>query len=246
MFELTLSTTLDKQLYLSKLFAKLSCEIKRDAGLIAKQNLNGRAYLALAVDEDKKEYYKSKILDHILFMVLDDYKFNYYKELILPNEESELFYAFLKAITMFDYENDKEIVQSQIEFAGEFLIDSFFYFKLGLLRARWSKAVEALNQNKITLSEQLMIDVMKYLLAVSDNESICVNVSISPKRLSIKNYCQNRNFKHDFQGKSQFFAEIVKLNPTKINLKFSKQTQTSAGVKEKLEQIFGEKIYLLN
>ena len=80
MFELTLSTTIDKQMYLGELFSKVSSEIKQDEGIIVKQNNNGRAYLALAVDDCKKDYYKSKILDYILFMIVDDYKYNFYKE----------------------------------------------------------------------------------------------------------------------------------------------------------------------
>ena len=91
-----------------------------------------------------------------------------------------------------------------------------------------------------------MIDVIKYLLAVSDNETVCANITISQKRLSINNYIQNHNFKSNFQGKSQFFAEIIRLNPAKINLKISKRTQNSNSTRLKLEQIFGEKIYLLN
>ena len=31
-------------------------------------------------DEAKKEYYKAKILDYILFVIVDDYKYNFYKD----------------------------------------------------------------------------------------------------------------------------------------------------------------------
>ena len=60
MFELTLSTTIDRQVYLSRVYSKLDGEIRQDAGVVTKQNNNGRAYLVLAVDESKKEYYKAK------------------------------------------------------------------------------------------------------------------------------------------------------------------------------------------
>ena len=246
MFELTLSTTIDKQIYLSQLFSKLSGEIRQDAGVIAKQNNSGRAYLLVAVDENKKEYYKAKVLEHILFMVTDDYKFNFYKENILPNEDSEVFLAFLKAITIFDAENDKEIIQSQIQLSNEFLVDSFFYFKLGLLRARWQKTADIINQNKITSSEQAIIDVLKYLLAVAENDVVSVSVSFSKKRISLFNCCQNKTFKTDFSGKSNFFAEIIRLNPAKINVKVSKGCEYADDVKGKLTRIFGEKIYLIN
>ena len=91
MFELTLSTTIDKQTYLGDCFRLLHQDVKQDAGVIIKQNNNGRAYLALAVDENKKEYYKSKILDCVLFMIVDDYKFNFYKENLIPNDDSVIY-----------------------------------------------------------------------------------------------------------------------------------------------------------
>ena len=133
MFELTLSTTIDKQRYLGEFFSRFGQEIRGDSGVVVNQNSNGRAYLAIAVDEAKKEYYKAKILDYILFVIVDDYKYNFYKDNLTINEDSVVFKSFLKAISIFDAENDKDIIKSQIQLSGEILIDSFFYFKLQLI-----------------------------------------------------------------------------------------------------------------
>ena len=71
MFELSISTLVTKQIYLQELYEKLKDEIKCDNGVAIKQNNYGRSYLAIAVPENKKEYYKSKILEHIIFMIID-------------------------------------------------------------------------------------------------------------------------------------------------------------------------------
>ena len=246
MFELTLSTTIDKQVYLSKLFEKLDNEIKQDSGIIAKQNNNGRAYLVMAADESKKEYYRAQVFDHIVQMIVDDYKYNFFKENLISNEDSEIYGAFLKSVTNFDQECDKEIVMGQIQLEGEVLVDSLFHFKLASLRDRWKKTVDIINQNNITSKTEMMNDVLRYLLAVSDGEAASAEIVISPKSLSISNCCQNKKFKTNFYGRSNFFAEIVRLNPAKINLRSYHINANTEDIKQKLISIFGEKIYLIN
>ena len=211
MFELTLSTTIDKQVYLSKLFEKLDNEIKQDSGIIAKQNNNGRAYLVMAADESKKEYYRAQVFDHIVQMIVDDYKYNFFKENLISNEDSEIYGAFLKSVTNFDQECDKEIVMGQIQLEGEVLVDSLFHFKLASLRDRWKKTVDIINQNNITSKTEMMNDVLRYLLAVSDGEAASAEIVISPKSLSISNCCQNKKFKTNFYGRSNFLQKLLGL-----------------------------------
>lgn len=246
MFELTLSTTIDKQIYLGEVFKKLNQDIKQDEGIIVKQNSCGRAYLALAVNEKKKEYYKSKILDYILFMIIDDYKFNFYKQTIIADGKNMLYPAFLKAITIFDADSDKDIIKSQIQLSGEILIDSFFYFKLQLLRARWERTANIINQNAIMQSSPAMLDILKYLTTMSDEGIAKADVTFSKNQITIKTYCGTKKFKTDFESKSSFLTEIVKLNPNRINLKESQNQNLHGDVKEILNHVFGEKIYLAN
>ena len=246
MFELTLSTTIDKQTYLGDCFNLLHQDVKQDAGIIVKQNNNGRAYLALAVDENKKEYYKSKILDYVLFMIIDDYKYNFYKENLISNDDSVVYGSFLKAISIFDADNDKDIIKSQIHLSGEILIDSFFYFKLQLLRARWRRTANIINQNNIVQSNSSMLDILKYLTTISDSGIVKADVGFCKKQITLKTYDGTKRFKNDFKGISNFLAEIVKLNPSRINLKTNDSKEEFGQIKHMLMHIFGEKIYIIN
>lgn len=246
MFELTLSTTIDKQVYLGNFFSMLCKEIRQDEGVIVKQNNNGRAYLALAVDDNKKDYYKSKILDYILYMIVDDYKYNFYKETLGENSESVIFESFLKAISIFDADNDKDIIKSQIHLSGEILIDSFFYFKLQLLRSRWERTACIISQNNVLQTTTSMLDILRYLTAVSDSGIVLADVCFCKKQITLKTFQGIKRYKSNFKGISDFFAEIVKLNPSKINVKTTATKETHQSTKEMLIHIFGDKIYLIN
>lgn len=244
MFELMVSITQDKHSFISEIYSKLSAEIKRDKGIIAKQNYNGRATVAIAVPENKKEYYKSKILEHIIFIIIDEYKFNYYRENLQILGQNVVCQSFLKAISIFDAEIDREIIKQKISLKGEILVDSFYHFALQGLKARWQKTANIINQNQILSSESSMLGVLKYLTMTSENLSMGAEVSISKKQIKLKGFEASRCFKRDFEGHSNFLTEIVRLNPVKINLKLCGSEEEDS-IAVLLGQIFPDKIYFV-
>ena len=247
MFELSLSTTIDKQSYFLELYKMLAHEIKQDGGVIAKENCNGRTYLAIAVCKSKKEYYKAKILDYILFMIVDDYKFNYYKEHLKSGiDENIVFQAFLKAISIFDAEIDKDVIKSQISLSGELLIDSFFYFKLQSLQNRWEKTVGIIIQNQILKSSSAIVEVLKYLIAMSDSGVSNAAVSITQKQLALRFGGVTKKYKSTFKGASDLLTEIVRRNPMKINITHQLLDDVQEKFVGALQNIFTEKINIVN
>ena len=244
MFELSISTTIDKQKYISDLHKKLFLEVKRDGGIAIKQNYRKRSYFALAVPETKKEYYKSKLLEHIIFMIIDDYKFNFFKENLNLVETGLIVEPFLKAISIFDAEIDKDVIKTQVDLSGEVLVDSLFYFKLQMLLRRWQKTTDIINQNQILASNSSMIEVLKYLTRMSDNLVLSTEIYIGKRQLKINSLSTAKCFKRDNGGSSNFLTEIVRLNPSKIKLKIG--TNENDEVFEILSQIFDDKIYVLS
>lgn len=244
MFELSISTTIDKQKYISDLHKKLFLEVKRDGGIAIKQNYRKRSYFALAVPETKKEYYKSKLLEHIIFMIIDDYKFNFFKENLNLVKSGLIVEPFLKAISIFDAEIDKDVIKTQVDLSGEVLVDSLFYFKLQMLLRRWQKTTDIINQNQILASNSSMIEVLKYLTRMSDNLVLSTEIYIGKRQLKINSLSTAKCFKRDNGGSSNFLTEIVRLNPSKIKLKIG--TNENDEVFEILSQIFDDKIYVLS
>ena len=244
MFELSISTTIDKQKYISDLHKKLFLEVKRDGGIAIKQNYRKRSYFALAVPETKKEYYKTKLLEHISFMIIDDYKFNFFKENLNLVKTGLIVEPFLKAISIFDADIDKDVIKTQVDLSGEVLVDSLFYFKLQMLLRRWQKTTDIINQNQILASNSSMIEVLKYLTRMSDNLVLSTEIYIGKRQLKINSLSTAKCFKRDNGGSSNFLTEIVRLNPSKIKLKIG--TNENDEVFEILSQIFDDKIYVLS
>ena len=245
MFELSISTSFSKQHYIQELYKKLKDEIKIDKGVAIKQNSFGRSYVAIAVPEKKKEYYKSKILNYIVFMIIDDYKFNFFKENLELVEQNIISQSFLKAISIFDSEIDSDIIKRQVEFKGEILVDSFFHFKLQALRDRRTKTASVINQNQVLYSSESMIEVLKYLTISSDNYLVTANIVVGKRKIKFEQFSGTKSFKRNFEGHSDFLTEIVKLNPVKINLT-KHEIENDDYVVKLLNDIFTDKIYFLN
>lgn len=246
MFELSISTSIDKQNYINDLFKKLSLEIKKDAGIVVKQNYYNRAYIAIAIDKKKKDYYISKILDSIVFMIVDDYKFTYYKDALKIYEENIVFQSFLKAISIYDIEIDREIIKRNIDFSSDILVDSLFYFRLQELKARWKKTADIINLNQILHNPSSMLDVLKYLTTMSESSTSLTEILISKNQLKLK--CSNKNkcFKRNFDGISNFLTELISINPLKINLKVTDSSNGGREVLNVISQIFNDKIYIIS
>lgn len=219
MFELTISTSLDKQSYITTLYKNLLPEIKNASGVVLKENNDGRTFFTIAVNKEHKDYFLSKIIDHIVFMIIDDYKFNFFKDRLIQENENVIYDSFLKAISIFDADIDRNIILKQLELKDVVLIDSLYHFKLQELKRRWQKTVDIILINQILKSENSMLEILKYLVAMSESGIQKADVVISQKMLKLKHFDKTKNFKNTFSGISSFFAEMIELNPAKIDVK---------------------------
>lgn len=240
MFELTISSNFDKQSYISELYKKLESEIKSISGVAIKQNYRGRSYFSMAVKKSQKDYFKSKILDYIVFMIIDDYKFNYFKDKLNITEDNIIYQSFLKAISIFDSDIDREYILKQVDFSNDILVDSLYYFRLQELRKRWQKTVDIIQLNQILKDRSSMLEILKYLTTMSDNIVQNADVVISKKQLKLKHLQHSKNYKHNFLGLSKFLMEIIELNPAKINLRVCDEGDEE--LVDVLNKIFYDKI----
>lgn len=241
MFELTISCNIDKQAYISQIYKKLSPEIKSASGLAVKQNYQGRSHFSIAVKDHEKDYFKSKIIDHIVFMIIDDYKYNFFKEKLNFTDNNIIFQSFLRAIAIFDSDIDREYIIKQIDFSGsEILVDSLYYFKLQELRRRWQKTADIIFLNQITKNPSSMIEVLKYLTTMSISTVSQADVVISKKGLKLKNTDTSKNYKNNFSGISSFLSEIIEMNPAKINIEVA--DDSDGEIVDVLSKIFYDKI----
>lgn len=242
MFEFTISIKLDKQSYISKLYSDLHEEILSMGGIAIKENYQGRCYFSFAIKHENKEYFKSKIINYIIYIIVNEYKYEFFQDnLDYYHNNNVIFQSFLKAVCIFDEDVDREIILKQVDFNGDLLIDSFYYFKLKELRSRWQKTINIIKINQITSNENSMIDVMKYLVSMSECMVEKAEILISNKLLKIKQHNQTQEFKNNDYGLSDFLSTIIELNPAKINLKVV--NNKNLDLIDVLNRIFYDKIY---
>ena len=243
MYELTLCLAAERQKCVHEFCKTIDDEIKKRNGILIKQNAGGKCYLAMAIDEKNKDYLKSLVLDFVLKVVVEEFKFNFFKDNIIVKNNGKVTEAFLMAVSIFDAEIDKEIISSLLEFKDEIVIESFYYFKLQVLKDRWQRTANIINQNGIMSNERSMIDVLKYLCAVSDNNSVLVNLMVNNGKIEMRNFSRAKKFKPDKEGISNLYAEMIKLNPMKINIKFDEFESEFEEITATLKSVFEDKIY---
>lgn len=245
MFELTLCLCFERQKYISNFYKTMFSTVKADGGIIIKHNSNGKSFLSIAVSESKKEYLKAKVLDFVTKIIEEDFKYNFFKSNIDISQSNNLTEAFFRAITSFDTDFDREIIMSCLELSNEIVVESLFYFKLQGLRARWQKTAEIISKNLIMNNENSISEVLRYLCGVSENNSVLVDLSFTEKQIEMKNFLCKKRFKKDQKGISKMFEEIIKLNPTKINIKDIDESIEQNEITSVLLKVFNDKIYFV-
>lgn len=228
MFELTISTALADSDYISKFYEKIKDDIKRNSCLVEKVNCFNRSYLTFAIKKELKDYFIAKILDEIVYIIIDKYKFNFFKESLDCQNEKVLFQSFLKAISIFDAETDREIIVKKIDFSNNILIDSLYHFRLQELKVKWQKTIDLILINGVHKENSSMLDIMKYLTGVSENSVQNAEVELSNKNLTIKFFEKIKKYKNDFSGLSNFLTEMIELNPARILIKESDESGSEA------------------
>ena len=246
MFELTLCMALERQKYLSEFYKQISPSIKQGVGVITKQNIGEKSYLIIGVDSLQKEYLKSKVLDFISMVIIKEFKLNFLKSKINVQYQDKLTKAFLGAITNFDSEIDREIISQNIEFCGEIVVESFYYFKLQSLQDRWQKTAKIINNNLIMSNNVAILEVLRYLCATSNNSVSYINITFITDKIVLKYLNKSKKFSKDFDGLSNLYEEVIKLNPMKINIVDDENKMAEFGeVTSILSKVFYDKVYFV-
>ena len=232
MFEITLSTCKNREYDIEFIMAKIRPEIKSLRGILTFAEVDGRQKLALAVPENKKDYFIAILFNTLCEAIIKSYKFEYFMKNIklhLNNKITEV--AFLKALTMFDKNSDKEIIKKYIPLSGEVLIDSLYNFRLWELEKRWDEVIKLVEDNKgYLLLSGSFVDLMKFLILSIEPEIDEVHLYKGDGNI----YCLNKNQKELFncmyaenneEFKITIISELITLAPEKIILHFGAECE---------------------
>ena len=225
MFELTISTCKAKAKDITFILSRLRPKFKSMKGIIVCEEFDGRVYLALAVNEDKKDYALSLIFDAVAEAIIRDYKEEYLLEnLKIKLNSNMVLKAFARALTMFDKASDKEIIKKYLKPSGEILIDSLFHFRLWELEKRWQDIVLLVIENSsYLLANGTLMELMRFLIMTSETETGEVHMHERAGVVYAESVEGTEIFKLNYKGKDDNVKisvanELISLAPEKIIL----------------------------
>lgn len=171
MWELTLIYNKDKFQYLDYIYTKLAPQVKFVGGIIIKGNNYDRAKISIAVPAKQREYFVLMILELVSEVITQDYKCAYLDDNLgnlVPNELTRA--VLVKALTVFDKQTDKDLIKKELVVDSEINIESFYHFKLGVLRARWQDICVLVKENIGALcASQSLDNLLKFLIKTCEN-----------------------------------------------------------------------------
>lgn len=225
MFEMTISTSKAKSKDISFILNKLRPDFKAMKGIMVCEEIDKRVKLALAVSKDKKDLAISLIFDAVSEAIIRDYKEEYLLKNLkinLPNKIT--LSAFVKALTMFDKINDKEIIKKKLVLTDELHLDSFYNFRLWELEKRWQEIAQLVTENSgYLLASGSFMELMRFLIMTNDAEFGELHVYYDNEHIIAKNKEGREVFnikyvKEDVNSKINVISEIISLSPQKIIL----------------------------
>ena len=187
--------------------------------LITKFNIS----ILVAVPDSQGEVSDLFIKDKIIGLYVNEYKLNY----LLENFNFEVtdnisMKAFIKALLMFDIETDRRIVKQKLVGFNSIVIDSFFNFRLQVLKNRWNDLVNLANDNIMYLmSRDTIIELLKFL--ISNLEFNCEMVKIKQNGENFILYDEKGDLIkdekcRDILDNDSLITTLIYLNPKKIRL----------------------------
>ena len=224
MWEYWVSVEKDKYESLKFVQKNITADIKKTGGKMALILSGNEARLWLQTGETYKKTIKKKIVGLIADMILHTYKLEYLIKNFKFKTTSDInMQAFIKALVVFDWDIDKQIIVRMLLGLDSVVISAFVSFKLSVLKTKWDDLVNLANDNIIYLmSSDTFIELLKYLISNLDFRTNEVNVFYNnctyilkdSKGMPIK---EEHNDMKDCSD-AVLITSLISLSPQKIKL----------------------------
>lgn len=205
------------------------------------------AKLTIAVDVKSMQKLANILVDAICNVILLVHKKQYFKNNInLSKLDETSSSAFLKALVMFDSAIDKQEIKQEIILHKQLNIDSFYNFKLGFLREKWSEILNIVNANVYISNSNNFLELLKFLVNNLDSSVPLINVYFKDNKFIVYDN-KNRPIKlKDVEetNEANLISQLIELSPKVINLYCSKNLSTSTF--KVIYYLFDKKINLIN
>lgn len=245
MFEFTLCGS-NKTPILDNIYTKIKPQIDKLQGLVIKQE-SKQVSICLAVENKYEMLVKQQILELVSDEIILEYKFDFLKNHIKISINNSLcINAFIKALVVFDRQTDKDIIKKNLILQNKLNVDSFYYFRLGKLKKRWSDIAEIVNENiPIMLQNNSISELTKCFVDETMKEVEELHLIIQNKKIQIEidNELSDLEFDVSAEYLESLLTEIISISPQKIVI--HGDIEKVPELKTALDNFFDGSIYVI-
>jgi len=207
---------------------------------------DGRHFLILTFDENIKETFLYRLKDLVAEVICLTYKYDFFLEnLKLKIDNSELKLAFIKCLSIYDIEADKDYIFSLNLIDRVVCVDGIFNFMLKSLTDRWREVVKLTNLNFHSFkSKESQILFIKYLLNTQHSKVKDVVLNYQNGKLVILD-TNNKNlnfYSLVLDDKVSALFSLIWIHPEKILVNPSAEDSSVFSV---VRTLFPEKLSLV-
>lgn len=250
MWEYTITLPSSKNEQAQKLKNDLQSAVKELGGVITMICTPKDITILIAVKVEHKMAIKSKIINLICNFIILDYKYNYLVSNFKFKVTNDInMQAFIKALVVFDSEIDKEIIRQKIKDYDSVVIESFFTFRLGILKKKWQDLVSLANDNFVYLMKsETFIELLKFIISNLEYRTKEVNVKYKHNSYLLCD-SNNKPINDVMLGDTRDYGDaflvtaLITLCPQKIRLHCDTNIQSSTI--NLLFELFSDRIEIL-
>lgn len=196
-----------------------SSNCKKWNAVVTSVEQNGFISVLIAVENKHKEVLQNYLKNCIVEVICTVFKSSFLdRNLFLPLQDKLGINAFKKALLNFDKETDRYLVKRNLTLQNDLFLESFYQFRLSVLKNKWQELVTLANENREYLtSSESFLDLLKFLV---DNLEICEE-EISIYKDKEENYqilISDKLYQNKVFSEDSLVSSIIDLSPQKINL----------------------------
>lgn len=226
-WEFSLKVEISKSMYLLYIKDCLSSAIKHSKGIITMVYSSQDLTLLIGLPLAQKNTIKPLLYSYIASFVVNIFKREYICSKFNFCVKQDIIYkSFIQSLVSFDEEIDKRIVFQKLLPYDKIVLDSFFNFRLKVLKQKWNDLISLANDNYLyLLSGGNFLELMKFMLSNIESKVSCVEVKFDNngkfnlfslgKKLELPIFIKNNNAE-------DVVVSLVSLSPKKIVINDSK------------------------
>lgn len=220
MWEINIKTCLKNNTYIANLHNILQPALKKADAIVAFDESKSSVSIGCADDKSKQLWQKTKLALCEIFCI--DFKRDFLKQNIIVSENMQGYYdAFIKVLTYFDTELEKQIVMRVLNYSKTIVLESYLNFKLMPLKQKWKElCLITSTNNKLFLKSETFLELLKFLISNIEPKSDCVIVSFKAPCMVFKERKNNMVAVDAFENVDEFelVSQLIELAPMHIKI----------------------------